>query len=95
MDAASLLTLQGAGAYDAAVHCASVSAAKRLQQHQGPATSISPPGELRAGAVGNPSIVQSRPQPYSTIPGYNRAMTEQNMQQTFHRRVPLRHQQLS
>ena len=27
----SLLTLQGAGAYDAAVHCASVSAARRLQ----------------------------------------------------------------
>lgn len=30
----SLLTLQGAGAYDAAVHCASVSAARRmLMQH--------------------------------------------------------------
>ena len=30
----SLLTLQGAGAYDAAVHCASVSAARRIMQHQ-------------------------------------------------------------
>eukprot|EP00887_Chlorella_sp_A99_P007795 scaffold20.g7795.t1 len=29
-DAGTLLTLQGAGAYDAAVHCASVSAARRL-----------------------------------------------------------------
>ena len=29
-DAGSLLTLQGAGAYDAAVHCASVSAARRM-----------------------------------------------------------------
>lgn len=29
----SLLTLQGAGAYDAAVHCASVSAARRITQH--------------------------------------------------------------
>lgn len=35
--AGSLLTLQGAGAYDAAVHCASVSAARRiLQQQQNP-----------------------------------------------------------
>lgn len=33
--AGSLLTLQGAGAYDAAVHCASVSAARRIMQHQG------------------------------------------------------------
>jgi hypothetical protein len=32
-DAGSLLTLQGAGAYDAAVHCASVSAARRITQH--------------------------------------------------------------
>ncbi len=32
--ASSLLTLQGAGAYDAAVHCASVSAARRLLQQQ-------------------------------------------------------------
>ena len=31
----SLLTLQGAGAYDAAVHCASVSAARRIQSHRG------------------------------------------------------------
>lgn len=30
----ALLTLQGAGAYDAAVHCASVSAARRLLQQQ-------------------------------------------------------------
>ena len=30
--AGSLLTLQGPGAYDAAVHCASVSAARKLQQ---------------------------------------------------------------
>ena len=30
MHAASLLTLQGPGAYDAAVHCASVSAARRM-----------------------------------------------------------------
>ena len=39
--AGSLLTLQGAGAYDAAVHCASVSAARRLlqQQHYGVADS--------------------------------------------------------
>lgn len=29
-EAGTLLTLQGAGAYDAAVHCASVSAARRL-----------------------------------------------------------------
>ena len=38
MDAASiagsLLTLQGAGAYDAAVHCASVSAARRMLQQR-------------------------------------------------------------
>lgn len=33
--AGSLLTLQGAGAYDAAVHCASVSAARRMQHHPG------------------------------------------------------------
>ena len=31
----SLLTLQGAGAYDAAVHCASVSAARRIMSHRG------------------------------------------------------------
>lgn len=31
---ASLLTLQGAGAYDAAVHCAAISAAKRLAMRQ-------------------------------------------------------------
>ncbi|KAK9838039.1 hypothetical protein WJX74_010289 [Apatococcus lobatus] len=30
----SLLTLQGAGAYDAAVHCASVSAARRMEQQR-------------------------------------------------------------
>lgn len=30
----SLLTLQGAGAYDAAVHCASVSAARRILTSQ-------------------------------------------------------------
>lgn len=30
----SLLTLQGAGAYDAAVHCAAISAAKRLAMRQ-------------------------------------------------------------
>ena len=30
VDNGSLLTLQGSGAYDAAVHCASVSAARRL-----------------------------------------------------------------
>jgi hypothetical protein len=30
----TLLTLQGAGAYDAAVHCASVSAARRLAQER-------------------------------------------------------------
>ena len=30
-----LLTLQGAGAYDAAVHCASVSAARRILQQTG------------------------------------------------------------
>ena len=39
--AGSLLTLQGAGAYDAAVHCASVSAARRiLQQQQNPDTAL-------------------------------------------------------
>lgn len=32
--AGSLLTLQGAGAYDAAVHCASVSAARRMLQQR-------------------------------------------------------------
>lgn len=31
----SLLTLQGAGAYDAAVHCASVSAARRILSQRG------------------------------------------------------------
>lgn len=31
----SLLTLQGAGAYDAAVHCASVSAARRILSNRG------------------------------------------------------------
>ncbi len=30
----ALLTLQGPGAYDAAVHCASVSAARRIQQQR-------------------------------------------------------------
>ena len=47
--AGSLLTLQGAGAYDAAVHCASVSAARRLlqQQHYGVAeTSLQPRSPL-------------------------------------------------
>ena len=39
--AGSLLTLQGAGAYDAAVHCASVSAARRiLQQQQNPDSAL-------------------------------------------------------
>jgi hypothetical protein len=34
MHQGSLLTLQGAGAYDAAVHCASVSAARRILSSQ-------------------------------------------------------------
>lgn len=46
--ASSLLTLQGAGAYDAAVHCASVSAARRLLQQQqagGPDGQQPPPND--------------------------------------------------
>lgn len=35
MHQGSLLTLQGAGAYDAAVHCASVSAARRILSARG------------------------------------------------------------
>lgn len=38
--AAMLLTLQGAGAYDAAVHCASVSAARRMLQERLVAASV-------------------------------------------------------
>lgn len=38
---ASLLTLQGAGAYDAAVHCAAISAAKRLAMRQAAGRSAS------------------------------------------------------
>ena len=38
----SLLTLQGAGAYDAAVHCASVSASRRLMQGGGGAPGAPP-----------------------------------------------------
>ena len=51
--AGSLLTLQGAGAYDAAVHCASVSAARRIMQQR--ASGESPTfasGGLRGGAGG-------------------------------------------
>lgn len=51
--AGSLLTLQGAGAYDAAVHCASVSAARRILQQR--ASGDSPTfasGGLRGGAGG-------------------------------------------
>ena len=36
LHAASLLTLQGPGAYDAAVHCASVSAARRMMHGGSP-----------------------------------------------------------
>ena len=58
--AGSLLTLQGAGAYDAAVHCASVSAARRLlqQQHYGVAdSSLQPRSPLgyRCGCSGTGS----------------------------------------
>ncbi len=58
--AGSLLTLQGAGAYDAAVHCASVSAARRLlqQQHYGVAdSSLQPRSPLgyRCGCSGTRS----------------------------------------
>ena len=46
----SLLTLQGAGAYDAAVHCASVSAARRILQQNVPgATSSSGAGVAPLG----------------------------------------------
>lgn len=76
--AASLLTLQGAGAYDAAVHCASVSAAKRMSQ-SGPNTpvhspssrhSCSPPPRHRPSYAPSAPSILSR-QPFSNIPGYN------------------------
>ena len=63
--ASSLLTLQGAGAYDAAVHCASVSAARRLlqQQHYGVAdSSLQPRSPLgfRCGlGTGQPPSLES------------------------------------
>jgi len=44
----SLLTLQGAGAYDAAVHCASVSAARRLQHGGG----VGPASPVAGGGGG-------------------------------------------
>ena len=49
----SLLTLQGAGAYDAAVHCASVSAARRLMQGGGaaPGAPPTPPQPAPLGAA--------------------------------------------
>ena len=48
--ASSLLTLQGAGAYDAAVHCASVSAARRLvQQQQSGQVEVQPPARSAGG----------------------------------------------
>lgn len=41
LHAGEKLTLQGADAYDAAVHCASVSAARRIkQQQQNPQTAL-------------------------------------------------------
>lgn len=55
----SLLTLQGAGAYDAAVHCASVSAARRLltgREGEGGAETVSGAGP--GGAQGSGSLAQ-------------------------------------
>ncbi|KAG2497620.1 hypothetical protein HYH03_004361 [Edaphochlamys debaryana] len=46
----SLLTLQGAGAYDAAVHCASVSAARRISHGHSPAQ-----GPMWPGGAGSPA----------------------------------------
>ncbi|CAG9462571.1 unnamed protein product [Pedinophyceae sp. YPF-701] len=40
----SLVTLQGPGAYDAAVHCACISAAKRAANGQAPQAAPAPPG---------------------------------------------------
>lgn len=48
----SLLTLQGAGAYDAAVHCASVSAARRILSARGD----TPTHYQAAAAGGHPSM---------------------------------------
>lgn len=57
--AGSLLTLQGAGAYDAAVHCASVSAARRIMQHQG---SLPNSPRFGPGALPGPGSFVGRPQ---------------------------------
>lgn len=51
--AGSLLTLQGAGAYDAAVHCASVSAARRQTQQQPPQP------QPHRSSTGSPSSLRS------------------------------------
>ena len=52
-DTGSLLTLQGAGAYDAAVHCASVSAARRLTS-PGPSRTTSALSDMHGAVPGTP-----------------------------------------
>lgn len=53
VDNGSLLTLQGSGAYDAAVHCASVSAARRLTS-PGVSRTVSAAEELTMSLPGTP-----------------------------------------
>jgi hypothetical protein len=53
-DSGSLLTLQGAGAYDAAVHCASVSAARRAASGGSTPAPRSPCGARGAGLADSP-----------------------------------------
>lgn len=70
--AGSLLTLQGAGAYDAAVHCASVSAARRmLQQRVVEPNQRSTPGAPRAttGATSSSSAAAGRAQAQNPFQG--------------------------
>lgn len=69
-EAGSLLTLQGPGAYDAAVHCASVSAARRLstptsrtasmpsEMMGGPSTPRSPLGLARSASFPSPGSIE-------------------------------------
>ena len=84
--AGSLLTLQGAGAYDAAVHCASVSAARRiLQQQQNPDGTLpqsmhSIQGQRHYDAT-QPIPVQVPPPGTSTTPAGSSGQSSSSAQQ--------------